>query len=427
MDMQLAPAGNSPGVLQDCTRLTALRLDTCADRDPQAAFAAIAALPELRSLVLIGDEDYDACLSGELQLLTQVTQLALDVYQRFGQSQLYRQLRQLSALANLQELGLRLPAEGLPGGLPTQLQKLTRLAIVYHLPTSCDSAEQFQHLSSLTALRDLVVTGFVGAFYCMFNRTGEKLAGIRAGDLAGIQHLSQLTSLQISCPCSDLSTTNTSSWAESLTALDRLNLSRNELQADVLVAFTQLRALSIWEVKRTAPFDDMLRAVSGLPQLTELCITIDHLAHPPVTQAACTALTIGTNLCSLQLSFGGPRGAVAPGGCELFTPCAVYPYLRVIDLQYDGGPSSRREPVPLGKMPVTALQLQQLCSCCPAVESLSFAPSPCFPPAAFAPLLQLSALSSLEFRDLGALATAAVGVAAQLTGLKPLAGIAGPP
>jgi hypothetical protein len=63
---------------------------------------------------------------------------------------------------------------------------------------------------------------------------------------------------------------------------------------------------------------------------------------------------------------------------------------------------------------------QQLCSCCPAVESLACALTLKLKPAALKSLLQLSALTSLRVSDLGAAAAAAVEVAAQLTRLKQL-------
>jgi hypothetical protein len=46
LSVQLEPAGDSPCILRDCTGLTALALQACTVKHPQAAFAAIAALPE---------------------------------------------------------------------------------------------------------------------------------------------------------------------------------------------------------------------------------------------------------------------------------------------------------------------------------------------------------------------------------------------
>jgi hypothetical protein len=55
------------------------------------------------------------------------------------------------------------------------------------------------------------------------------------------------------------------------------------------------------------------------------------------------------------------------------------------------------------------------------VQSLAFSLSFDSTSAAYLPLLQLSELTCLKVEDVGAAAAAAVGVAAQLTGLKQLA------
>jgi hypothetical protein len=146
-----------------------------------------------------------------------------------------------------------------------------------------------------------------------------------------------------------------------------------------------------------------------MPQLTELCIKIDRFAVPPLTTAACTALTVRTNLCSLQLGIIEFPGTTVPAGCDLFTPGTVYPHLRRINLCYDGG-----QQLPFTKMPVSKQQLQQLCSCCPSVENLAISPSQGFSAAAFSPLLQLSYLAAAAALPI------ALGVAAQLTRLKQL-------
>jgi hypothetical protein len=68
LKVQIQPKGDSPGVLQRCTKLRTLALRGCAVKDPLAAFAAIAALPELRSLCVERNEDADSgCIFGELQ------------------------------------------------------------------------------------------------------------------------------------------------------------------------------------------------------------------------------------------------------------------------------------------------------------------------------------------------------------------------
>jgi hypothetical protein len=417
LKLQLEPAGDCPGVLQSCTRLQELNLEGCAFKDTDATFAAIAALPQLRSLCVVGVDGSEARLSGELQLLTHLTKLRLDLH-RLQQPQ---QLGQLSALTSLEELGLRMPPDGMPGGLPSQLQKLTSLRVEYSLPMQSDLAEQFQHLSSLTALQDLAVKGAMGlsagieglldAGHLLMLGT---FPGISTSHLTGIQHLSQLTSLELECQGLQFSAASTRGWVHSLAALERLSLTQCVVHANTLAAFTQLRALSVWELIRRAPVDGLLLAVSGLPHLTELTIRMDQLAAHSASQAACTALTAGTNLCSLQLGIGEYLYIADFAGFDLFTPGTVYPHMRLIDLCYDRGQSVTRRP------PVSEQQLQQLCSCCPAVESLAFSLSKGFTAAALSPLLQLSALTSLKVGDVSAATTAAVGVAVQLTGLKEL-------
>jgi hypothetical protein len=72
---------------------------------------------------------------------------------------------------------------------------------------------------------------------------------------------------------------------------------------------------------------------------------------------------------------------------------------------------------------LTEQQLQQLCSCCPNLDSLEFRIARPVSPTALLPLLQLSALTRLRLitttRD-AAVAAAILGVAAQLTSLEQL-------
>jgi hypothetical protein len=75
-------------------------------------------------------------------------------------------------------------------------------------------------------------------------------------------------------------------------------------------------------------------------------------------------------------------------------------------------------PVPLGDQ-----QLQLLCSCCPNLQSLEFtltSPAGCTHPTALQPLLQLSALTKLTVQTVDYAINDAMGVVAQLTGLKQL-------
>jgi hypothetical protein len=114
--------------------LQELELEGCSVIDSTAAFAAIAALPELRNLFIAGIEASElpeVCIFGDLELLTQLTRLRIDAHNLEQQ----QQLGQLSVLTGLQELGMNMPSSGgVPGGLPSQLQKLTCLHVSYSLP-----------------------------------------------------------------------------------------------------------------------------------------------------------------------------------------------------------------------------------------------------------------------------------------------------
>jgi hypothetical protein len=125
--------------------------------------------------------------------------------------------------------------------------------------------------------------------------------------------------------------------------------------------------------------------------------------------AAFTAFTASTNLCSLRL---GLCGASIAQGEHLFRPGGVYPRLHVINLkctQPQGNPAA---------LPLSSQQLQRLCSCCPVLESLECSLYRQPYPTALLPLLQQSGLTRLGVHSVGA--TAVLGVAAQLTGLKQL-------
>jgi hypothetical protein len=231
-----------------------------------------------------------------------------------------------------------------------------------------------------------------------------------------------LTSLSLSPSNLEFTTSNNYEWT-CLTALESLTLKGCSVQPLALAAFTQLRALTLDSTKILggAPFfwmqpgEELLLALSKLSQLTEMCWedadTMSH--HPPAD--AFTAITASTNLRSLQLQWGYYRQE-----CVLFKPGTVYPHLWRIDLKsalcsQDAAKNKK--------------QLQQLCSSCPGLESLSFKLWTWPPPSACLPLLQLSALTHLDL-DLGVnkfmrncpdtAAAAALDVAAQLTGLKHL-------
>jgi hypothetical protein len=84
LHLQFEPAGGSPGLLHHCTGLTVLDLSQCVVTDVQAAFAAVAALPQLQrlcwSLVLeAGSGEY--CLRSrlaDLQHPLKLKQLSID-------------------------------------------------------------------------------------------------------------------------------------------------------------------------------------------------------------------------------------------------------------------------------------------------------------------------------------------------------------
>jgi hypothetical protein len=121
--------------------------------------------------------------------------------------------------------------------------------------------------------------------------------------------------------------------------------------------------------------------VSQLTLLTQLLLSTPEDSSPRVLDpppAVFTALTASTNLCSLQLGYLGQQAG--PGA--LFRPGTVYPHLCLINLRYGG------EGVRLSEQ-----QLQQLCSCCPVVESLVFTLCDGASPTALQPLVQLSALT----------------------------------
>jgi hypothetical protein len=137
---------------------------------PVAAAAAIAALSELQCLRL-DSSSWD--LQGNYpfaaaQFPTRLTQLRLGFEEAVNAQ--HQQLSQLSALVNLQHLELNhLSYQDLPGGLPSQLQSLTRLHM--HYSEACGVAAQLQHLSSLTALCHLSIA-FQASDVCEGDLTG---------------------------------------------------------------------------------------------------------------------------------------------------------------------------------------------------------------------------------------------------------------
>jgi hypothetical protein len=414
LKIQLETAGGCPGVLHGCSGLTALDLQKCVLEDPVAASAAISALPELQSLQLDGVVGPQGVLvMPEVQRLSKLTQLSINCARVPVEDQLV-QLSDLSALVNLKALVLSgLSYDGIPGGVPFQLSKLTRLSIQYG--SGCGDAEQFYNLSSLTALQDLAV-GSCGYGWAVGRPRVPRISH-------QIQHLSQLTRLSLSPSKLELSTTNTFEWTR-LTALENLTLEGCAVQPLAFQAFTQLRVLHLKSPKILGggpfswmqPAEELLLALSRLSQLTELRWEEADELYPLPPGGAFTAVTARTNLHSLQLLWHCNCYAQ---GCVFYKPGTVYPHLRWIGLKAalcSDDPANSEQ------------QLQQLCSCCPAVERLAFRLWEDPSPTACLPLLQLSALTHLYVYVYGlrreaarlAATAAVVNAAAQLTGLKHL-------
>jgi hypothetical protein len=237
--------------------LTALDLQEGSEEDTSAVLAAIAALPELQSLrlpVVSFDSQVGKFLLSELQHPSKLTHLSVGYHWEAVETE---QLGQLSALVNLKHLDITsLPETGLPGGLPSQLQKLTCLQVKYPIVPGLDSKRQLQHVSCLMTLQHLAVSCY----------------NLSADGMPGVQHLSHLSSFAISSLIWDFSITNTSGWT-SLAALESLTLSRCQLRPQALAVFTQLRKLSLEHCRafpELAPLEDVLAAVSQLHLLTEL-------------------------------------------------------------------------------------------------------------------------------------------------------------
>jgi hypothetical protein len=165
--------------------------------------------------------------------------------------------------------------------------------------------------------------------------------------------------------------------------------------------------------QQRAPLEQLLLAVSKLPLLTELRLGMtEQQGDQVLPPTALTALVASTDLRALELRL--PQREV-PEDWVMFSPSTVYPHLRSINL------ASMDYALLLL---VNGQQLQHLCSCCPAVESLEIALRPGLPPASCLPLLQLSALTRLRMASsdgtAAAAGAAAVDVVAQLTRLKQL-------
>lgn len=333
-------------------------------------------------------------------------------FDSFVQPEQVQQLSQLSGLVDLQHIELPYISNGVSGGLPSQLVKLTCLHMGYR---RIAAAEQFQHLSSLTALQVLDLKWFDQNDQQAANLFGEIVMAQQPGNLLGIQHLVQLTSLRLQSMTLRCSTLSLQAWT-SLTALQSLALSECAVQPRALAALRQLQVLSLVDVKPwgAATFEDLIRDVSQLPLLAEFAFSRPCYVGQVgmvLAPSTLTALQASTNLRSLQL---GLDRRAAPQGCNMFMPGAMFPHVRKLDLTYKS-----TEPVR-----ATEQQLQQVCSCCPALESLVFHLCEDVSPDACLPLLQLTARTSLQMAAEHCASEAAsaviLAVAAQLTGLKQL-------
>jgi hypothetical protein len=130
LKVQLGPAGRKPCVLSHCTGFGALDLQDCSIvRMPTGSLQA--ALSQLQKLSLADNRDTNKQkvvwqLFPQSQLPMQLTHLGLDCHGFSGADT--ARLGQLSALVNLEHLELTsLGCDGVPGGVPSESSKLTRL------------------------------------------------------------------------------------------------------------------------------------------------------------------------------------------------------------------------------------------------------------------------------------------------------------
>jgi hypothetical protein len=213
-------------------------------------------------------------------------------------------------------------------------------------------AKQFQHLSHLTALRQLSL-----------NNSDISPGGMTAGDLSGIKHLSQLTSLQLEAWSTVsglvITTTLTYSW-DRLTALEQLALRGCTVQPAALACSTQLKAISLTHVKcsQGTTVEDLLASVGRLSLLTDLVLaaaqSCEACVRLPLPKAF-TALTASSNLRCLQLCFDRSET------CDdiiLFLPGTMRQNLCAVDLRHQQNPPMRGEIYACA--PGTAAAVEQL-------------------------------------------------------------------
>jgi hypothetical protein len=283
-------------------------------------------------------------------------------------------------------------------GLSSQLSKLTCLRTGG--TPSYDGGltrHQLYNFRDMTALQQLSVKG----------------GGLDLWEVFKTEQLVHLTAIEFDCPGLYLCT----GWSM-LTGLQSFTMTGGNLQPSKLSKFPQLQALCLDRVRLYGDvlylgqqLQDLLAVVPQLSLLTQLSTIrskdLGWALSPPAD--AFTALVASSNLCSLRLGLEAAKNT--PEQWVLFAPDMLYPFLRVINLTQLPGAQD---------VPISEQQLQHLCSCCPAVQELSFALCEDATPTALQPLLQLSALTSLEVYRVGAAAAGVLWAAAHLTGLKRL-------
>jgi hypothetical protein len=116
------------------------------------------------------------------------------------------------------------------------------------------AADEFQHLSRMTALRELAVS----------------CPRVQTDHLSGLQHLSQLTNLYLHGKKLAITSNNIQGCA-CLTGLQRLTLTGCDLQPGALTDFTQLRSLTL-KPGKVSEMEQVLAAASELILLTDLVL-----------------------------------------------------------------------------------------------------------------------------------------------------------
>lgn len=398
VELLSSSSGGCPSMLQDCTGLTTLSLQSCKVDNMSAVLSAS---PQLQCLEVVHSRDKQGVFAfAQLQHPLNFKSLSLEFYQ--DKFELPQHLEQLSALVNLELLSLSaLHPTALPDGLPPQLTNLTNLRVTYRNRAQVDSvAEQFKHLSSFTALQSLEV--------------GCSSTEDLAWSLPGIGDLEKLTCINFKSDTLAFRTVSTHRWSQ-LTALESLTLHGCAVQPSALATFTQLRTLQLINTQplHNATPQDLVSAVSKLQLLTELHAGLYlHRNRAAPQPDAFAALTASTNLRFLEVNLLPSDRKIYGGPVVLFRPDTLYPHMQRVDLTCTGSSNLR----------LSEPQLQLLCSSCPAVSSLAFALIKDPSAAACLPLLQLPALTHLLIcgLDKRAGAAAAVDAAAQLTRLQQL-------